>query len=65
MFMIQWTLPNKGYADSLSHIHTKDVHSAERMKNQFYDLYFLSYGQLYLQFIGDTPGLSSASPTKK
>ena len=37
----------------------------KRLKNQFSNFYFLSYGWLYLQFTGDTPWLPSLSPTKK
>ena len=35
------------------------------MKYQFSDFNFSSYGWLYLQYTGDTPGLSCVSPTQK
>ena len=61
-------LSNQWYADpsSLSYAPTFMIgHSAESNEKSISPIYFMSYDWLYLQFLGDTPGFSSGSPTKK
>ena len=48
----------------ISPIFMIDAHSAESNEKSIFRFLFLSYGWLYLQFAGNTPGFSIASPIK-